>query len=127
VPAFWSRKSGIKAPLRLDTAERIAAFQAARANLGVAGGMLIANPVPEADEIPASEMAVFIEQALREASAAGVQGKAVTPWLLSRMLEITGGRSLKTNIALVENNARVAAAIAVAINKKLKSHLPFGR
>ena len=117
VPAFWSRKSGIKAPLRLDTAERIAAFQAARANLGVAGGMLIANPVPEADEIPASEMAVFIEQALREASAAGVQGKSVTPWLLSRMLEITGGRSLKTNIALVENNARVAAAIAVALAK----------
>ena len=117
VPAFWSRQSGIKAPLRLNSAERIAAFQAARADLGVTGGMLIANPVPEADEIPAGEMSAYIDQALREASAAGVQGKAVTPWLLSRMLEITNGRSLKTNIALVENNARVAAAIAVALAK----------
>lgn len=117
VPAFWSRQSGIKAPLRLNSAERIAAFQAARADLGVTGGMLIANPVPEADEIPAGEMSAYIDQALREASAAGVQGKAVTPWLLSRMLEITNGRSLKTNLALVENNARVAAAIAVALAK----------
>lgn len=117
VPAFWSRKSGIKAPLRLDTAGAIADFQTTRKRLGVNGGMLIANPVPEVDEIPASEMAGFIDQALREADTAGVQGKAVTPWLLSRMLDITGGRSLKTNIALVENNARVAAAIAVALAK----------
>ena len=117
IPAFWSRQSGIKAPLRLDSPESIAAFQATRSKLGVLGGMLIANPVPQADEIARAEMAMFIDQALREAATAGVQGKAVTPWLLSRMLEITGGRSLKTNIALVENNARVAARIAVALAK----------
>jgi pseudouridine-5'-phosphate glycosidase len=115
IPAFWSRQSGIKSPLRLDSAGRIAAFQQDRSRLGIKGGMLIANPVPEADEIPQQEMAQFIERALGEAADAGVQGKAVTPWLLGRMLEITDGRSLKTNIALVENNARLAARIAVAL------------
>lgn len=114
-PAFWSRQSGLKAPLRLDSAADIAAFQRARESIGITGGMLIGNPVPLADEIPAAEMRGFIADALAAATAAGVTGKAVTPFLLADMLTRTGGRSLKTNIALVENNARVAAAIAVAL------------
>ncbi len=114
IPAFWSRQSGLKAPLRLDSPKEIANFQKARQTLGIAGGMLIANPIPLENEIPHDEMAQYINKALGEAQAAGVRGKAVTPWLLARMLEITAGRSLVSNIALVENNARLAAKIARA-------------
>ena len=114
-PAFWSRESGFAAPLRLDDPAAIAGFMAARRELAGFGhgGVLVANPVPEADEIPAVEMNAVIEQAVAEASNAGIAGKAVTPWLLQRILDITEGRSLKTNIALVESNARLAARIAV--------------
>jgi pseudouridine-5'-phosphate glycosidase len=115
IPAFWSRQSGLKAPLRLDTPQQIAEFQKARQTLGIVGGMLIANPIPEEAEIPHDKMAGFIAQALKAAEAKGVRGKAVTPWLLSKMLEITGGRSLTANIALVENNARLATKIARAM------------
>ncbi len=114
IPAFWSRQSSLKAPLRLDSPKEIANFQKARQTLGIAGGMLIANPIPLENEIPQDEMAQYINKALGEAQAAGVRGKAVTPWLLARMLEITAGRSLVSNIALVENNARLAAKIARA-------------
>lgn len=114
-PAFWSRQSGLKAPLRLDTPAEIAAFQRAREALGETGGMLVANPVPEADEIPAAEMAVHVEAALAAAEAARISAKAVTPFLLADILERTGGRSLRTNVALVKNNARLAAEIAVAL------------
>ena len=114
IPAFWSRHSGLKAPLRLDAPKDIANFQKARQTLGIVGGMLIANPIPLESEIPQEEMAGYIRQALSDAEKAGVLGKAVTPWLLSRMLDITKGRSLVANIALVENNARLAAKIARA-------------
>lgn len=115
LPAFWSRESGIDAPLRLDTAEDVARFVRVRAELGLGGGMLIANPVPAESEIPAARMAAYIATAQGDAVAAGVSGKDVTPFLLDRMLTITDGASLTTNIALVENNARVAARIAVAL------------
>jgi pseudouridine-5'-phosphate glycosidase len=114
-PAFWSRSSGLKSPLRLDSPERIAAFQRAREAFGIAGGMLIGNPVPERSEIPSAEMEGYIAQALARAEAQGIAGKAVTPFLLASIFEITEGRSLTTNIALVENNARLAARIAVAL------------
>lgn len=114
-PAFWSRSSGLRAPLRIDDAAGIAAFMATRARLGLAGGLLVANPVPPESEIPAAEMAGHIAGSIAAAEAAGVTGKAVTPFLLSDMLERTGGRSLATNIALVRNNARVAADIACAL------------
>ena len=115
MPAFWSRVSPHKAPLRLDTAEAIARFFATRRQLGLAGGMLVANPVPENDEIVADRMAIHIAAAQRAAEADGISGKAVTPYLLAKILELTGGESLKTNIALVENNARLAARIAKAM------------
>ncbi len=114
-PAFWSRDSGLPSPLRLDDAAAIAGFMRARAELGQAGGMLIANPVPEADEIPLAEMAPVIAAAVADAAARHVSGKAVTPFLLDAIFRLTGGRSLVTNIALVKNNARLAAGIAVAL------------
>ncbi|MCB1383783.1 MAG: pseudouridine-5'-phosphate glycosidase [Notoacmeibacter sp.] len=117
MPAFWSRSSVHAAPLRLDTAAAIADFQRMRTALGISGGMLVANPAPQADEIPADEMAGYITTAQADADAAGVSGKAVTPFLLARIVELTGGRSLQTNIALVKNNARLAAEIAVALAK----------
>ncbi|MEO4040973.1 pseudouridine-5'-phosphate glycosidase [Hoeflea sp. CAU 1731] len=112
-PAFWSRDSGLTSPLRLDTAGEIAAFQRARTQYGVTGGMLVANPVPEADEIPREEMEGYIAAALRMADERGVSGKDVTPFLLAAIFDITQGRSLQTNIALVASNARLAAEIAV--------------
>ncbi|SDB41483.1 pseudouridine-5'-phosphate glycosidase [Bauldia litoralis] len=114
-PAFWSRDSGLRAPIRLDDAAAIAAFADARDALALGGGMLVANPVPAADEIPAEEMATHIEAAHRDSVADGITGKAVTPYLLNAILERTDGRSLVTNIALVKNNARLATEIAIAL------------
>ncbi|AZO62733.1 MAG: pseudouridine-5'-phosphate glycosidase [Mesorhizobium sp.] len=115
MPAFWSRQSPFRAPLTLHAPEDIAHFYHIRQALGLGGGILVANPVPQNDEIPAAEMDGYIHSAQKAAEAQNITGKAVTPFLLSRILEITGGRSLKTNIALVENNARLAAEIAKAL------------
>ena len=113
-PAFYSRASGLGVPMRLDTPADVAAMMQAKWRLGLKGGIVIANPIPSADEIPASEIMPHIARALAEAQAQGVAGKHVTPFLLKRITEITEGRSLRANIALVMNNARVAAEIAVA-------------
>jgi pseudouridylate synthase len=113
--AFWSRTSGLPAPLRLDTSDAIARFMSARKALGLDGGMIIANPVPVEAEIPRSEIDGVIDAAVKEAEAKGITGKSVTPYLLGRMLELTGGRSLITNISLVKNNAALAADIALSL------------
>ncbi|MBL8700317.1 MAG: pseudouridine-5'-phosphate glycosidase [Alphaproteobacteria bacterium] len=115
LPAFWSRTSGLRVPLRLDEAADVARLMRTRAALGIDGGMLVANPIPAADEIPAAELARHIGAALDAAARAGIVGKAVTPYLLARIGEATGGRSLTANIALIRNNAAVAARIAVAL------------
>ena len=115
-PAFWSRSSGLKSVLNLQSPAAIANFQKMREQLGIDGGMLIANPVPESDEIPREEMEIYISRALANAERDEIAGKQVTPYLLDNIFHLTGGRSLKTNIALVENNARLAAEIAVAMN-----------
>jgi pseudouridine-5'-phosphate glycosidase len=114
-PAFWSRSSGLPAPLRMDSAAEIAAAHALKARLGLKGGQLVANPIPEADELPRAVILPHIEAALAEADAQGIAAKAVTPFLLQRIFELTGGRSLDANIALVLNNARLAAGIARAL------------
>ena len=116
LPAFWSATSALAAPQRLDTPAEIAAAHRMRGALGLPGGQLIANPVPLADEIPHAEIAPIIEQALSEAEAQGITAKSVTPFLLSRIFELTDGRSLTTNIALVRNNARLASEIACALS-----------
>ncbi|MBW8282200.1 MAG: pseudouridine-5'-phosphate glycosidase [Rhizobium sp.] len=115
-PAFWSRSSGLRSPLTLPSPAAIANFQRMREQLGIEGGMLIANPVPLEAEIPREEMEIYIGRALASAEREEITGKEVTPFLLDTIFHMTGGRSLKTNIALVENNARLAAEIAVAMN-----------
>ena len=121
LPAFWSASSDIRAPLRMNTAAEIAAAHRMRGALGLPGGQLVANPIPQSAEIPAATLAPFIAQALSEAAAQGIAAKAVTPFLLQRLFELTDGASLRANIELVLNNARLAAAIAVELGKL---HLP---
>ncbi|HKU66500.1 MAG TPA: pseudouridine-5'-phosphate glycosidase [Candidatus Baltobacteraceae bacterium] len=111
-PAFWSRSSGLAVPLRFDAPEEIANFLRVKRSLQIESGTLVANPIPYADEIPAAQMRGYIETAVQEAAQANVTGKAVTPWLLDRILRLSGGRSLTANVALVKNNARLAARIA---------------
>ena len=115
LPGFWARSSGLKSPQRLDRAEDIAAAHRLRAGLGLPGGQLVANPIPVRDEIPLSVISPMIEQALAEAVAQNIGQKQVTPFLLSRIFELTEGASLVANIALVRNNARLAAEIARAL------------
>ncbi|ATG43350.1 putative enzyme involved in pigment biosynthesis [Phaeobacter piscinae] len=112
IPAFWSATSDLAAPLRMDSAAEIARAQATRQAMGLPGGQLIANPIPADDQIAAEDLAPVLAQAQSEADAQGVAGKAVTPFLLQRIFELTEGRSLTANIALVRNNARLAAEIA---------------
>lgn len=114
-PAFWSRSSGLKAPLRMDNAAQIAAAQTLRTRLGLPGGQLVANPIPKAAEITREVIGPVIEAALAEAAAQGIAAKSVTPFLLGRIFELTNGKSLEANIALVLNNARLGAAIARAM------------
>ena len=114
-PAFWSRSSGMTAPLRMNSANEIARAHAIRGAMGLSGGQLIANPIPKDAEIAAETLAPLIAQAAREAVAQGVSGKGVTPFLLQRLFELTDGASLTANIALVLNNARLASEIAVCL------------
>jgi pseudouridine-5'-phosphate glycosidase len=115
LPAFWSSQSPWRVPMRADRAEDVAALVAAREALGLGGGVLVTNPIPEAEEIPYETMAVLVDQALEEARLQRIEGKAVTPFLLSRLLALSDGASLTANIALVRNNVRVAAEIAGAL------------
>ena len=119
-PAFWSRGSGLPAPLRMDSAAEIAAAHRMRGLIGLPGGQLVANPVPVADEIPLAEIMPAVEVALAEAAAQGIAAKAVTPFLLDRIFALTEGRSLTANIALVLSNARLAAAIAIELGTAAK-------
>jgi pseudouridylate synthase len=114
-PAFWSRSSGLPVPLRLDSITEIARLVDLKWSLGLEGGALVANPIAAADEIPAPEMSRYIEAVVAEAAAQRISGKAVTPFILARLVEVTQGRSLAANIALVRSNARVGAALAVSL------------
>jgi pseudouridine-5'-phosphate glycosidase len=113
-PAFWSRSSGLASPLRMDSPEEIARAAQIRAEMGLPGGQLVANPTPAEDEIPAETLAPVIDAALKAAEDQGIAAKAVTPFLLDHIFHATEGASLRANIALVKNNARLAAQIARA-------------
>jgi pseudouridine-5'-phosphate glycosidase len=117
-PAFWSRTSGLAAPLRLDEVADLAAVWRTRRALGLDGGLLLANPVPAEAEIPRAEMELVVARAVAEIEAEEVRAKDVTPRLLARIVALTDGRSLATNRALILANARLAAAVAGAL------HLP---
>jgi pseudouridine-5'-phosphate glycosidase len=113
-PAFFSRSSGHLAPVRVDTPEEIATIMATKWGLGIGGGIVLANPIPAADEIPAEQIDGIIEHAIEDMDAGGIHGKDATPFLLRRIVELTGGASLTANIALVNNNARLGAEVAAA-------------
>ena len=117
LPAFYTRKSGFGVDYRVDSPEELAAMFAAQRDLGYKGGMLVTNPIPEEYAMPKDVIDAAIEQALRECREQGVHGKETTPFLLARVVELTGGDSLESNIQLVLNNARVAARTAAALAK----------
>ena len=118
LPAFWSRTSQLKAPLRADNAAEIAAAHRMRQAIGLPGGQLVTNPIPPEAEIPQSEILPVITRANEDAKTHGITGKALTPYLLQRIYELTDGRSLEANIALVLNNARLGAGIAQELAAK---------
>jgi pseudouridine-5'-phosphate glycosidase len=111
-PAFWTRASGFRAPLRCDTAAEIAATMRAAWSLGLPGGLVVANPIRAQDEVRAAEIDALVARALADAD--GVTGRDVTPFLLHRLVELSGGASLRANVALVRHNAELGAAVAVA-------------
>jgi pseudouridine-5'-phosphate glycosidase len=113
-PAFYSRQSGHAVPMRCDTPQEVATLMATKWSMGLKGGIVIANPIPQSSEIIASEIAPAIEQAVAEAVRQNILGKNVTPFLLARLAEVTSGRSLQANLTLVKHNAAVAAEIAKA-------------
>ena len=115
-PAFFTRASSFDADFQLDTPEQQARFIRTKWQLGLTGGVVVSNPVPAAAALENTEIDGIIAQALREAGAQGVKGKAVTPFLLARIKDLTGGRSLATNIALVKNNALAGARLALALH-----------
>jgi pseudouridylate synthase len=113
--AFYTRDSGYPADYRLDDPQAQARFLRTKWDLGLAGGVLLSVPVPAAFEMPRAEIDALVQQALDEARAQGISGKAVTPFLLARIVALSGGRSLATNIALVKNNAEAGARLALAL------------
>lgn len=115
-PAFYSRSSGLPVDARVDTAEDAAAIIRAKFALGLEGGVLIGVPVPEELSIPNEQIEPIIDQALKMAQDAGIRGKAITPFLLKHVSDLTEGESQRANIALLANNARVAAQIARALS-----------
>lgn len=119
-PSFYSRESGYGVDFRLDTPEEVATLMDTKWKLGLNGGLVIANPVREADALDHREIEAVIVTALQEAKEKGITGKKVTPFLLDRVKQLTAGKSLQTNIALVKHNAEVAAKIAVALSVRQK-------
>ena len=117
LPAFYTRESGLKVDARADSPEQLAAMFAAQRGMGLKGGMLVTNPIPQEYAMPKDVIDAAIEQALAECEAQGIHGKDTTPFLLARVAEITGGDSLESNIRLVLNNAMVAAKTAAALCK----------
>ncbi|GAB4540818.1 MAG: pseudouridine-5'-phosphate glycosidase [Anaerolineales bacterium] len=119
-PAFYSRHSGLNVSVRLDSPKEIAAFAKAHWALGMKSGVLVCNPIPVEDEIPSAEMQPYIAQASAEAIERRIHGQALTPFLLSRLSELTHKKSLKANLSLLLNNAKLAAQIAGEMVAKIQ-------
>lgn len=115
LPAFYVCSSGLPVDMRVETPQEVAAVYKAKQQLGLAGGILVGVPVPPADEAPAQEIELAIQAALEDAASDGIVGREVTPYVLARVVERTGGQSMAANMALLRNNAAVAAEIAVAL------------
>ena len=116
LPAFYTRKSGLKVDYRIDTPEDLAAAFQAKLEMGLQGGMLVTNPIPEEYSMDPDVINAAIDRALAEAAAQGIRGKETTPFLLAKIKDLTGGDSLASNIQLVLNNARLAARTAAALH-----------
>lgn len=116
LPAFWSSRSPLAAPLRFDQPDDVAGFLQIRQQLAIQGGVLVCNPVPQAQEIPYAAMEKYISKALQLAKQQNVKGKQVTPFLLKQIYQLTSGASLETNINLIKNNASLATRLACAIS-----------
>ena len=112
LPAFYTRQSGFQVDYRIDTVEELAAAFKAQGDLGMKGGMLVTNPIPEEYAMPLETINAAIDQAIAECNEKGIHGKETTPFLLARVAELTGGNSLASNIQLVYNNAKIAAQTA---------------
>ena len=119
-PAFYSRESGLNVSARLDTPAEIAEFAKAHWDLGLKSAVLVTNPIPEKNAIPMSDLEPIIARASAEAVKHGIHGQGLTPFLLSRINELTKGKSVKANLALLLNNASLAAEIAAALHVKKK-------
>ena len=115
LPAFYTRKSGFEVDYRVDSPEELAAIFHASRTLGIEGGMLVTNPIPEEYSMDHEVISRAIDEAIAQANAQGIHGKATTPFLLAKVKELTGGDSLDANIQLVFNNARLAARTAAAL------------
>lgn len=115
LPAFYTRKSGFKVDYQVNTAAALATFLTTKWDMDLEGGVVIANPIPEDKQLDYNLMTTAISQAIKEANSLGIKGKESTPFLLSKVKELTAGESLVSNIELVYNNARLAAEIAVAM------------
>lgn len=119
LPAFYTRRSGFSVDYRLDTPEELADAFAAKLEMGLEGGVLVANPIPEEYSMDEGRINRVIDEAVREARALGIKGKETTPFLLAKIKDITGGDSLAANIRLVYSNAALAARVAGALSKKV--------
>jgi pseudouridine-5'-phosphate glycosidase len=117
LPGFWACSSGFRVPIRCDGEAEAARLALRHWGLGLGSGVVVAVPVPEEDAVSRGVADAAIERAIREARAAGVHGPAMTPWLLARIAELTGGRSVRANVSLIVNNARAAARMAVAMGR----------
>jgi pseudouridine-5'-phosphate glycosidase len=118
VPGFWSRESGVAAPASVADVAAAATLAATHLSLGLGAGLLFCVPVPEDDAYPLADARVAVQRALADADRAGVEGPALTPWLLARVAEITGGASVRANVALIVNNARVAGRLAALLAER---------
>jgi len=115
IPGFWSQKSGIPAPASVQDVAAAARLVATHTALGLGSGLLLCVPVPAADEYPLAEARAAVDRAIADADAAGIEGPALTPWLLARVADMTGGASVRANVALIVNNARFAGQLAAAL------------
>lgn len=122
LPAFYTRSSGLRTPHRADSPAEVAAIARAQWSSGLGGGLLVTVPIPEEHGLPSAQVEADTRQALADAEAAGIHGPRLTPWLLARVAELSGGESVTANRALLLNNARVAAGVAVALSESEPTH-----
>jgi pseudouridine-5'-phosphate glycosidase len=117
LPAFYTRESGLRVPHRVESPEEIAAIARAQWESGLSGGLLVMAPIPEAHALPHAQVAAAVARALADGETAGVRGARLTPWLLARVAELTGGESVAANRALLLNNATLAGRIAICLTR----------